>query len=376
VSTLRTLVSADGRLFTSPTGSGRAWNAAQTPAVHATHDPAARRWTVIGAPGFGDPSNHAVYTMAAFEGCVYAGTLNPTSGYQVWKAPIDADGDARWERVVAHGAHRGNLNEAAMTMCVFGDALYVGSGISNGGYDRTYGIGPSAGELIRIFPDDTWELVAGEARPTPVGRKEPLSGLGPGFGNPFAGYIWSMAVHDGHLYVGTFDSSVFALWADLQRLPIEAQLKLRRLGVDRFVEQHAGFDLFRSKDGASWTPVTRNGFGNPYNYGARTMISTPYGLFVGTANPFGPDVATRLAHGWEYAPNPRGGLEVWLGAGPDGDTRPYASDVIDAGEPAAQLRDHINAAYDRKMYSPLMHELYEGSDYYNFGYWERETHSL
>jgi len=57
--------------------------------------------------------------------------------------------------------------------------------------------------------------------------------------------------------------------------------------------------------------VTTRGFGNPYNYGARTMISTPCGLFVGTANPFGPKVAVQLPARWMYVPNPRGGAEVW-----------------------------------------------------------------
>jgi hypothetical protein len=56
------------------------------------------------------------------------------------------------------------------------------------------------------------------------------------------------------------------------------------------------------------------GFGNPYNYGARTLLSTPAGLLVGTANPFGPNVAARLATGWTYVPNDRGWTEVWLGS--------------------------------------------------------------
>jgi hypothetical protein len=59
--------------------------------------------------------------------------------------------------------------------------------------------------------------------------------------------------------------------------------------------------------------VTRNGFGNPYNYGARTIVSAQGQLFVGTANPFGPQVAVATAAGnWVYVDNPRGGLEVWM----------------------------------------------------------------
>ena len=50
-----------------------------------------------------------------------------------------------------------------------------------------------------------------------------------------------------------------------------------------------------------------NGFGNAYNYGARTVLGTPAGLFVGTANPFGPEVALRSANRWVYVPNEDGG---------------------------------------------------------------------
>jgi hypothetical protein len=49
----------------------------------------------------------------------------------------------------------------------------------------------------------------------------------------------------------------------------------------------AGFDLFCSDDGgATWTPITVNGFGDPTNYGGRVILPTDHGLFVLTANPF------------------------------------------------------------------------------------------
>ena len=60
-------------------------------------------------------------------------------------------------------------------------------------------------------------------------------------------------------------------------------------------------------------PVNRQGFGNPYNYGLRTLVSTPHGFFLGTANPFGPRVAVRRGDQWRYEDNPQGGLEIWLG---------------------------------------------------------------
>ena len=74
-----------------------------------------------------------------------------------------------------------------------------------------------------------------------------------------------------------------------------------------------GFELWRTKDGINWIPVTRDGFGNPFNYGGRTMVSTPEGLFLGTANPFSPKVPVKVGSSVVYIPNPDGGTEVWHG---------------------------------------------------------------
>lgn len=63
-------------------------------------------------------------------------------------------------------------------------------------------------------------------------------------------------------------------------------------------------------DGVNWVPVTTNGMGNPYNMGLRTLVSTPHGMFIGTANPFGPKIMP--LGGDRYVPNPRGGCEVFL----------------------------------------------------------------
>jgi hypothetical protein len=199
-------------------------------------------------------------------------------------------------------------------MCVFGDALYVGSGIQNGGFDLAHNVGPGASELIRIYPDDSWELLVGEARKTPQGYLEPLSNFGPGFDNPFNGYFWRMAEHEGWLYLGSFNWSALLAFLPPTGQDPQREKIVRWLGVQNVMKFQGGFDLFRSRDGVNWSPVTTSGFGNPYNYGARNLVSTPHGLFVGAANPFGPEVAVQSAQGWLYTPNPRGGAEVWIGA--------------------------------------------------------------
>ncbi len=47
-----------------------------------------------------------------------------------------------------------------------------------------------------------------------------------------------------------------------------------------------GFDMYKTSDGVNFTTVTKNGFGDRYNYGGRTLQATEAGLFIGTANPF------------------------------------------------------------------------------------------
>ncbi len=321
LTTFRTLLPFEGRLYTSPTGRTLGWQGTVhrgarenegLPVVFETEDPGRASWRAVSEPGFGDPDNLTVFEMAAFDGHLYAGTLNPR-GYQVWKTRPAGAPPYRWTRVVTAGAHRGPLNEAVVSMCVFAGALYVGGGIQNGGFDRARGIGPAGAELIRIHPDDTWELVVGDERTTPAGPVWPQSGFGAGFDSIFNGYFWRMEAHRGCLYLGTFNWSIMLPYLVPGRPGHEAVKLAEWLGVDHLVQFEGGCDLFRSHDGVHWAPVTTSGFGNPYNFGVRSLTGTPYGLFVGTANSFGPEVAVQTPGGWEYIRNRRGGAEVWLG---------------------------------------------------------------
>jgi hypothetical protein len=199
-------------------------------------------------------------------------------------------------------------------MVPFNGAMYVGSGIQGGGIDRVNKIGPAAAELIRINPDDSWDLIVGDRR---AGRndREPLSGLGSGFGDVFNGYVWSLCVHDGWLYAGTDNWSVMLRWSSLRDSPPKVVRFFGHIDPEVIVANGAGADLWRSRDGENWMPVTRRGFGNLYNAGIRNLVSTPHGLFAGTSNLFGPRVAVRHGTEWVYEDNPHGGLEVWQGNG-------------------------------------------------------------
>jgi nucleoside-diphosphate-sugar epimerase len=311
ISTFRALHTFDGHLFAPPAGEGVNFNSNRASVVMRSPDPRVGNWETACERGFGDHTNNGIFEMAVFNDHLYAGTFNHHYGYQVWKTKANGGGPCQWKKVLERGAYRGPLSQIAMALCPFNGALYVGSSIQNGGYDRYNLVGPASGEIIRIFPDDSWELLVGTPRETSIGPKYPLSGLGPGFDSIFAGYIWRMVVHDGWLYVTTFDYCVYLACA--HRSAPTAQRLVRQFGVDRLVEIGGGFEMFRTKDGINWIPVTRNGMGNPYNYGGRTLVSAPEGMFIGTANPFGPEAPAKLASRWVYVRNPDGGTEVWFG---------------------------------------------------------------
>ncbi|MEW6380460.1 MAG: hypothetical protein AB1611_12755 [bacterium] len=290
-----------------------------------------------------NPPDVQPFEVEVFNNYLYVGTVDPDNGFSVLKtdaAAKNANGHYAFTPVVTHGAWRRdrlgreayNLNEYVISMCTFRDRLYIGTGCGLGGFDFVTKVGPAPAEIIRINPDDTWQLVCGRSRMTPEdGFKAPISRLPAGMGNPFAGYIWRMEVHQDWLYVATMDSSITLRNPDIMDLLNEASPDVLSIldivkgkpssggdgqnlpGVvgERVTNLIAGFDLWKTRNGVQWYPVTMNGFKDKFNIGVRTMVSTPLGLFIGTANPY-------------Y------GAQVWLGddhfpfarnlqAEPDGD---------------------------------------------------------
>ena len=311
VTTIRSLVSFKGRLYTTPAGSrGGNTNVSGHVVVYESRDPANGGWEPVSELGFGDLSNKSLHEMCAWGDHLYAGTLN-LEGFQLWRSTCEGEPPYEWELVLDRGAGRGPLNQGVLSMQPFKGSLYIGTGIQGGGIDRQNKIGPAAAELIRLHENKTWELIVGEPRETPDGFKEPLSGRRAGFDNFFNGYFWRMCEHDGWLYMGTFEWSAVLGYVKHSRWPGAFSNILAYVGPKTMFENQSGFDLYRSTDGENWVPVTTNGMGNPYNMGLRTLESTPYGMFIGSANPWGPRVLP--LDGDRYVHNPRGGCEVFLG---------------------------------------------------------------
>jgi len=369
---LRGLVPFKGRLFASP-GMGqerRQPNVAGVAIVLASSDPANGGWQVACEPNFGNPNNVTVFDMETFNGHLYAGTVNIQEGFQVWKTDAEGNPPFRWKQVLTQGAFRGRLNQIAMTLKAFKDNLYVGSAIQHGGFDSDNNVGPAPPELIRLARDDSWDLVIGEARLTPQGVKIPIGGMGPGFGNPFSAYIWSMGDHDGWLYVGDASWSTFFRYGRRERWPEAVRQAFSRKEIEKFLHISGGCALWRSRDGVKWMPVTVNGFNNFYNLGIRNLVSTPYGLFAGLANSFAPEVAIHRTAGWTYERNPRGGLEIWLGSPRRrADAAAQLAPKMEIPAEIGLLGRQVKSKNLEKLQARLIDQLYDSSGFRHYGYW-------
>ncbi len=204
------------------------------------------------------PEPYRFFELVVFNGWLYLGALDLEGGYAVYKTNATGEPPYTLIPVVQRGGYLSpRPSGAVVSMHVFNGRLYVGT--------------DSPVELIRINPDDTWELVVGTPRQTPFGFLTPLSGLDDGFNNQFNDHLWRMQAHEGRLYLGTYDASI--LWKD------DPQLNPR-------LQHLQGFDLYRTDEGWYISPITTNGFGDRFHFGVRNLASTPFGLFLGTANDY------------------------------------------------------------------------------------------
>ena len=231
--------------------------------------------SLVNGDGFGNPQNTAVFSLASFNGWLYAGTLNYKQGYDVWKL-AGPDGQSEPVQVVAAGGpSRANMGVAQML--VYQDHLYVPAVIF-GGMDFTGESLRRGADMIRIDANDNVETVVGP---------DSLGGVGSGFGEVKNGYLWSLVEHEGQLYCGAWDSNsvlpiLGAYLGDIFRSGKLNLLKPQPDAYDRLTGK--GAELYVSPDGVQWEPVFTNGLGNPDHYGIRTMVSAGGNLFLGFAN--------------------------------------------------------------------------------------------
>jgi hypothetical protein len=220
------------------------------------------------------PGNLAVFEIELFNGSLYLGTGDRNLGYGVYRGTmVRGTSRLRLRPIVTGGAGRGAGITSVVSMHVFNGQLYVGA---SGWYNPHYQ--PNS-ELIRIDRRDHWQLVAGATRIADGRTIAPISGLGDGFYSAFAAHFWRMETYHGAMFVGTNDWS----WLVQKAFPGLQPAFLPGI-IQTVLSPDFGFDLWASCNGRDWFPVTRDAFGNMYDFGARNIVATPVGMFVGSAD--------------------------------------------------------------------------------------------
>lgn len=250
---------------------------------------------------WGKPAVYAASDASLIPGRLLLKSTDGTSWQEVATAPSILESDSR--SMAVHGgkldvAPAGSSNTA--TIWATDDPLTSGDG-SNW---------KKVGDFVAQKP----------AGGIPVPRLS-KSGWPGGFGNILNLYCWSLMPSHGVLYLGTFDVSWFLSLllpgiglADAALSDNDVGLKetvsaLEKLGLDKYYAPYRQFvvapvasdlaapdsdlaqdsplnyffggDLWKTRDGLHWEPVTLNGFGNPRNYGLRPLSGccrTPPGL--------------------------------------------------------------------------------------------------
>jgi hypothetical protein len=216
--------------------------------------------------------------VGVFNGYLYVAFASNEVGFTVAKTQATGSIPYKMTPIITNGGYKSPWpNKSILSMAVFNGNLYVGGD----GLHHSADFNGQGAELFAIYADDSWDVVVGATRTLPDGStKSPLSGLGVGFGWNYNNHMWRQEVFDGRLYVGTFDESTTL-----------------RFDNPTVLGPQEGFDLYYTDDGITFTPVDINGFEDKFNDGVRSLITTPYGLFLGSANQ------------WF-------GLEIWQGIPP------------------------------------------------------------
>ncbi|MTI95066.1 MAG: hypothetical protein FH749_06195 [Firmicutes bacterium] len=289
--------------------------------LYSSYDPERDGWELVDVNGAPDRNPRGnVDLILSYNDHLYVGTARYT-GFELWRTLGAEPERDQWKLVVDKGAGDAR-NEHPWALAVFKDYIYLGTAIEAGVLSinpEQQLVPPKGFDVIRVDKYDNWELIVGgdpvvPTQPSTGTRGLPLSGYSSGFGNISNAYCWQLQAQGDELYLGTFSWSVLVppfipllpqiicalLSANSQSNSLQINLPLDNLlqAISRLLMKlgkwFLGFDLWKTRDGINWTPVSLNGLGNPHNYGVRMLyLAQNNDLYLGTANPFD-------------------GLEVWV----------------------------------------------------------------
>jgi hypothetical protein len=233
-------------------------------------------WRQANINGFGDPKSERVLTFKVFNNQLYAGTVNYSSGGQIWRTTDGYTWTATSEAGL--GTAYTNTNPIISDMIEFNGQLYTtaGSWTSDG----------VPGQIWRSPDGVTWSLVEGN-----------------GFGNINNIHISRLSIFSNTLYAATRSSTGgLEIWrsntgntGDWTRVVTGGNGDVDNYTCASFVEFSDylyasventvdGTEIWRTNDGIAWTRVITGGFGDVQNKDPGNLAIWNNYLYVGTSN--------------------------------------------------------------------------------------------
>jgi hypothetical protein len=272
-------------------------------------------WAPMVIHGFADPDNVDVAVLAEYDGVLYAGVTNLTTGAQIWRS--SSGGSNSWEQVAP--AAPGTATAGVTGMAVFDGALYAAvQSAAPAQIWRSYGGGAT-----------TWETMVsdgfGDTQTTLTGGMAEFGGaLYAGAGNTSRGaQVWRTG--DG----ATWEQANPDGFGDANNQKVEQLFVFQNqlyAGVQNAV---TGIELWRSADGALWEQVNPDGFGDSANTavnGVNAAAAYLDRLYLGTTNAVGGEL-WRMQRPYGVALSPDAAL-----AGPPGGQVIYTLAVTNTSE--------------------------------------------
>jgi hypothetical protein len=237
------------------------------------------------------PKGAEIFDMVSYNNCIYVFfTPHDPDNLGFWCAKLQNTSKGwKWTLIVGDmkkgakyppGVTR--MSNAAATPFVFKDKVYVGT-LNSVAFLLLGGFEVDLNALMDLYPgsqmfrfdkNDKWERIMPSSNVKNPAEEAALSG----FANPFNLYVWRFSAQGDRLYAGTFDShTAIRVIAPFYNIP-PIEIPWNPLG----------FDLYSTTDGKNWRTESTDGFRDPWNYGARTLVTDPKtgDLYLGTANPF------------------------------------------------------------------------------------------
>lgn len=238
-------------------------------------------WTSVYGGPTANPDNNSIRTLTQFNGKLYVGTENNKTGGELW-----AFDGANW-------AHKTTVSDPSVAeLQVYNNKLYLGTWNFNDKYHfYESSNGADFNNVTPVFSGSSQLANIGVMKLTEfkgtfylgtvnyrdgftlLSTKNPSDPNGwkvitiDGLGDKSNAYSWSLQEYQGKLYLGTFNDGLYG--GMYGELPLDGRAQ-----------------LWCTEDGNVWEQIVDDGFGSAFNYGFRTMAVSDDRLFVGTASNF------------------------------------------------------------------------------------------